>query len=265
MLDIGKKIVKTIKKKLKKKKKKKKVIKQNNIVNLDIKYIENKIKTTEDEFNLCKEGKIEFSKLHSSANRPLRQIGDLNKSTPFCPCCDLPAEQEEVLIPFKFCENIEKYSECGEGIYLYFAFFKFAIMSLFICSVFIGLTNIYYSYKCNVALIKFCNNYLKKILLIKGDFSFLNECKLYFTDAEKNSEYYNNNNNDFFKFSSVNIENYINLFKKIKSKLIQNIPFENTAFNISLINFICLISIFVLNLVYHKPVIRSYLIIIPFK
>ena len=249
MLDIGKKIVKTIKKKLKKKKKKKKVIKQKNIVNLDIKYIENKIKTTEDEFNLCKEGKIEFSKLHSSANRPLRQIGDLNKSTQFCPCCDLPAEQEEVLIPFKFCENIEKYSECGEGIYLYFAFFKFAIMSLFICSVFIGLTNIYYSYKCNVALIKFCNNYLKKILLIKGDFSFLNECKLYFTDAEKNSEYYNNNN-DFFKFSSVNIENYINLFKKIKSKLFKNIPFENTAFNISLINFICLISIFVLNLVY---------------
>ena len=35
-----------------------------NVVNLDIKDIENQIKTTEDEFNLCKEGKIEFSKYY---------------------------------------------------------------------------------------------------------------------------------------------------------------------------------------------------------
>ena len=42
---------------------------------------ENQIKSTEDEFNLCNEGKIEFSKTHSSANRPLNKIGDFNNNT----------------------------------------------------------------------------------------------------------------------------------------------------------------------------------------
>ena len=76
MQEFGKKIIKTFKKKLKKKKKKKKInlnINQNNEVNLNIKDLENQIKTTEDEFNLCKEGKIEFAKLHSLANRPLHK------------------------------------------------------------------------------------------------------------------------------------------------------------------------------------------------
>ena len=252
MLEYGKKIVKTIKKKLKKKKKKKKVKNnQNKIVNLDIKDIENKIKTTEDEFNLCKEGKIEFSKIHSSANRPLHKIGDFNNSTQFCPCCNLPAEQDKILIPFKFCESTEKYAECGEGIYLYFAFFKFVIASLFVCSLVIGFTNIYYNFKCNKALILFCNNYLKKYLIAKGDISFLEECKLYFTEADKDSEYYNHiNNNDYFKFSTVNLKNYIKLFEKIKLIISQTISFEKTIFNISLMNYICLISIFVFNIIY---------------
>ena len=73
MIDFGKKIVKTVKKKLKKKKKKKKVTNLINVVNIDIKDVENQIKNTEDELNLCNEGKIKFSKLHSSANRPLRK------------------------------------------------------------------------------------------------------------------------------------------------------------------------------------------------
>ena len=149
MIDFGKKIVKTVKKK-----KKKKVTNLINVVNIDIKDVENQIKNTEDELNFCNEGKIKFSKLHSSANRPLRKIGNLNSLTQFCPCCNLPAEQAQILIPYTFCESIEKYAESGQGIYLYFAFFKFAIVSLFICSFIIGLTNIYFNYECNYALIK---------------------------------------------------------------------------------------------------------------
>ena len=251
MLDFGKKIAKTVKKKLKKKKKKKKVTNLINVVNLDIKDVENQIKTTEDEFNLCKEGKIEFSKLHSSANRPLRKIGNLNSSTQFCPCCNLPAEQAQILVPYTFCESIDKYAESGQGIYLYFAFFKFSIVSLFICSLIIGLTNIYFNFECNNDLINFCNNYFKIKLIAKGDISFLDECKLYFTGIEKDSEYYTNfKNNDYFKFSTVNIKNYVKIFKKINKLLKHDIPFEKTIFNISLINYICLISIFILNLIY---------------
>ena len=253
MQEFGKKIIKTFKKKLKKKKKKKKInlnINQNNEVNLNIKDLENQIKTTEDEFNLCKEGKIEFAKLHSLANRPLHKKGDFNDNTKFCPCCNLPAEQDKILVPFSFCENTEEYAECGEGIFLYFAFFKFAISSLFICSVIIGITNIYYNSNCYNALIQFCNNYLKKDL-IQGDISFLEECKLYFTEAEKDSEYYNHiSNNKYYKFSTVHVKNYTKIFKKIKLKSEQSISFENTIFNFSLINYICLISIFVLNIIF---------------
>ena len=251
MLEYGKKMIKTIKKKLKKKKKKKKInLNLHPESNLEIKDLENQIKTTEDEFNLCKEGKIEFSKIHSSANRPLHKIGDFNINTQFCPCCNLPAEQDKILISFKFCENSTKYAECGEGIFLYFAFFKFSIVSLFICSAVIGIVNIYYSFECNKALIHFCNNYLKKDLL-KEDNYFLDECKIYFTEAEKESEYYNYiSNNDYFKFSTVNIKNYINILKKIKFKISPNFSFENTIINISLINYICLIAIFIFNLIY---------------
>ena len=256
MQQLGKTIFKTVKKKLKKKKKKKKVIPiKNEEANLEIKDIkdqeqENQIKSTEDEFNLCKEGKIEFSKTHSSANRPLNKIGDFNNNTQFCPCCNLPAEQDNILIPFKFCESIEKYAECGEGIFLYFAFFKFAIASLFICSVIIGLTNIFYNFECNKALNEFCSNYYKKKLIF-GDKSFLDECELYFTEAKENSDYHNSINvNAYFKFSTVNVKNYVDLFKKMKLKSSQTISFEKTIYNISLINYICLLSIFVINLIY---------------
>ena len=63
MIDFGKKIVKTVKKKIKKKKKKKKVINLINVVNIDVKDVENQIKNTEDEFNLCNEGKNRILKI----------------------------------------------------------------------------------------------------------------------------------------------------------------------------------------------------------
>ena len=258
MYEYGKKIIKKIKKKIKKKKKKisqineikDKTVKDGtvNIEIKDIKDMDPQIKNTEDEFNLSKEGLIEFAKLHSSSNKPLHQIQDFNSNTKFCPCCYLPAEQENILIPFKICENTDNFAQCGEGISLYFIFFKFAIVTLLIASIIIGSTNIYFNYKYSSTLIKFCNNYLKNDLMINEDLTYLNECKLYFTEAEKGSEYFSYDNQIFFQFSAVNIKYYRKLFKKITSNI--NKKFEKTIFNISIINYICLISVFINNLVF---------------
>ena len=254
MYENGEKIVKKIQKKLKKKKKKKTVINnqdnQNNQVNLEIKDIDQQIKCTEDEFNLSKEGRIEFAKIHTLANRPLHQKGEFNTDTKFCPCCNLPAEQENILIPFKFCENTDKFAECGEGIFLYFSFFKFGISSLLVASIIIGTSNIYLNYRYTNTIMDFCNDYFKDYLIPYNDTTFLDECKIYFTEADKDSEYYIIDNQFFFQFSTVNIKNYRKIYQKINLIYDQNINFENSIFNLSLINYICLLAIFVYNLLY---------------
>ena len=52
------------------------------------------------------------------------------------------------------------------------------------------------------------NNYLKTEVMTRNDDTFLDECKLYFTEAEKDSTYFTYDNQLFFQFSSVNIKNY---------------------------------------------------------
>ena len=236
---------KTVNKKTKKKKKKK--IPKNK-VNIEILDLEAQIKNTEDEFNLSKEGLIEYAKIHSSANKPMRQLQEFNSNTRFCPCCNLPAEQEGILVPFKFCESTDKFAECGEGIALYFTFFKFCIMISFIASVVIGTSNIYFNYRYSSVLLDFCNNYLKTQLLPYNDTSFYDECKLYFTEAEEDTEYFNYDNKFFYQFSTMNIKNYRKIYSKIY--LQKNKKFEKIIINMSTINFTCLISIFIYNLVF---------------
>ena len=244
-------VYKKMKKKLKKKKKKK--ISQSDQVNLDIKDIDVELDNIEEEFNLSQEGKIEYAKIHASANKPLRQIQDFNSETKFCPCCNLPSQQEGVLVPFSFCDNTDKFAECGEGVSLYFIFFKFCIITLFVASAIIGTTNIFFNYKYSQVLLKFCNNYLKTEVMTRNDNTFLDECKLYFTEAEKDSTYFTYDNQFFFQFSSVNIKNYRKIYSKIYSIIFsnsKNSKFEKIIFNVSIMNYTCLITIFIFNLVF---------------
>ena len=251
-------LAKSKKKKKGKKKKRKKIININNPLNqlnlinnpqpeLEIQDLEEQIQNTEDEFNLNKEGKIELAKIHSSANRPLNKINEFNSDTKFCMCCNLPSEQDDVLIRYNFCSNTDKFSECGEGIALYFTFFKFCVVVLFIASVIIGSLNMVFNYKNTEVIIDFCNNYLKNALMPYNDTTFLDECQIYFTEVEKNSEFFNYDNKIFFKFSATNVENYRKIFKKIYKS---NNNFNKIIFNINIINFICLLSLFIINLIF---------------
>ena len=115
--------------------------------------LKNKNKKTEKrnsqvKFNIDGIGEIEYAKLHREANRPLRKIKDFDKNTKFCPCCSLPVEQKGYIERFNFCDNTDKFAECGKGISLYFSFFRFNIIISALTIIFIGiptfiLTNIY--------------------------------------------------------------------------------------------------------------------------
>lgn len=265
MYEYGKKVIKKFKnfatsndgifkKKKKKAKKKKKIIPQvsgdpANPVNIEIKDLEDQINDTEDEFSLSKEGKIEYAQIHTLANRPLCKIQEFNSSTKFCPCCNLPAQQEGVLVPFKYCDSIDKFAVCGEGVSLYFIFFKFCIISLLLTSIVIGTTNIYFNYKYSHVVIDFCNNYLKTELMPYNNTKFYDECKIYFTEAEKDSDYFSYDNQLFFQFSAVNVKNYRKIYSKIYSDK-KNDKFEKNIINVRIINFICLISVFIFNLIF---------------
>jgi len=70
-------------------------------------------------------GKINLAKEHRSANRPLCKKNEFNKDTKFCPCCSLPVEQKGYIERFNFCDNTDKFSECGRGISLFFSYLCF--------------------------------------------------------------------------------------------------------------------------------------------
>ena len=117
------------KRKVKKKNKTMKGLKQLKLDNIEVKE-EKKTK-----FSL---GEIKIAKIHKKATKPLKQIKDLTKKDiklNSCPCCGLPTKINGKLEDYKICDNPDEYTNCGEGVVLYFSFFKFCIIVLFIASL----------------------------------------------------------------------------------------------------------------------------------
>ena len=207
--------------------------------------------TAQDEnFNIYGLGEIKYAELHGKANRPLRQVKDeLDLSIQKCPCCNLPAPDEkgEFLKFYSTCDNPDDFSNCGQGVVLYYSFIKYIIVNLFIVAVCISCFNIYFSYKYYTELEKVCNNFYKATYA--QDTKFKEICKFYFTEVEdENFEYYSLVDSFFFRFSSINIKDYRNLYEYLNPG--NSGPFNSTVINISRINFCCLIFIFILNLIY---------------
>lgn len=121
---------------------------------------------------LDRPGKIKYAKKHASADRPLHKVKEFTKETDFCHCCNLPCETKGVIEPFKMCDSIDKFSECGVGLSLYFYFILYSIIYLAIIllmlSVPFSIFNKYYSNELSSAcnLNKFndtiCQKYIEK-------------------------------------------------------------------------------------------------------
>ena len=221
-----------------------------------IRYFENKL-------NLDEMGKIKIAENHAQANRILKQINKFNNETQFCPCCCLPCPQEGILEPFSFCDNIDDFSQLGQGTSLYFSFFKYSIIIIAATSLIIGIPFLVFSYQYTYSMQKVCNNYY----LINGEGNLLKDCDLYVTLEEYSSDYYSVVDSPFFLFSSTNIKDYINIYYKITNNK-KNNDFEKSILSFPLLSLICTITLFIINIlftiiIYSKNTTYDYQITTP--
>ena len=215
-------------------------LKENSIDNIPVKQtilINNKIKKkTLDDL-----GEIDDAKKHRSANRPLHKIAEFNKNVNFCWCCNLPCKEKGIIEPFHFCDNIDKFSECGLGISFYFHFFRFLIFVFFvsICAIIISMMifNKHYTKGIN----RVCNNSYKKL-----GYNNLTLCEGFVTEAEEDLNLYSRFMKDWvLTFSSDNIRIYHLLHNNLTDKSYNS---EDVIINYSLLNFYLLITIFLINI-----------------
>ena len=210
----------------------------------------------EEEFNIYAKGTIRNAEKHRSATRPKREIQDLteqDENDHICPCCGLPEEVEGKLEYFKTCDSPDDFSNCGQGVVLYYDYIKFVIMISIIASVGMACFNIYFSNKYYTEMTKVCNNYYhEKFKTMPDKSQYLKDCEFYMTDSDidTDGDYINKIDSFFFRFSSVNVQDYRGIFKNLyKDKNIGD-SYESTIINLSLVNFIILVVLLIFNLVY---------------
>ena len=220
-------------------------IKNNNFIRfseITCKSYNNLKKSIYEKFSLNKVGTIEFAKIHQSANRPLNKKSDFNDNTKFCKCCNLPTEQEGIMEKFKFCDDPDKFIDCGEGVALYFTFFKFSIIVLFITFFLVSLFNAIFSKIYYEEIYDLCNNE-NHINLIYED------CKLYLEISRDNTKTYSLiSNSFFFKFNCINAKYYRKLYLKLYPN--KNKEIDKVIVNTSFLNFLCLLTLFIVNIIY---------------
>ena len=214
-------------------------------------------KNRDEKFNLDQLGRIEYAKQHSSANRPLNKLKEFKNTQIFCRCCGLPCITPGIIEPFKICDNTDKYSILGQAISLYFSFYKFSIFILFILLCALILPSFYMTHAYYKSLSNMCN------VLTKDGKDVYNVCENFIT----NKEYLNNNNKEskesfLSQFNAVNIMSYIELYSNIKNDPLNNnntntlTKKEKNKFikkfiiDFSLVYFIVLITLFIINLLY---------------
>ena len=194
----------------------------------------------QDKFSLDKLGKIKWAKEHASANRPMNKLKEFNKCTKFCNCCNLPCATTGVIQPFSACEKDENFSICGRAVPLYFYFIKYCIYCLFVVLIMMSIPIAIINYEYSIEIKDYC-------ILIKNSESILyqkinNSCQFYIDNNQ-------NDNNIFFNFiwktSSDNLNDYKYIFLNSSGNSIQN---KNIIYNNSLIGFICLITLFIVNI-----------------
>ena len=196
-------------------------------------------------YNLDKIGSIKYARIHKSANRPLykNKNKDFNKQTEFCKCCNLPAQQEGIIEKFSFWDDPDDFVECGEGISLYFTFFKFAMIAMITTFLLSSIYNIIFSKKYYDELYYMCNR--------KHNVNILNEedCKLFSEESKKVKSYSLISNTFFFMFNNINTKYYRNLSHNLDLSNNTMINLERTIVNTSFLNFLCLITLFIFNIV----------------
>ena len=193
-------------------------------------------------FNLDGMGEIEFAKMHREANRPLRKIKEFDKNTKFCPCCSLPIEQKGYIERFNFCDSIDKFSECGRGISLYFLYFRFAVIILFLVFTSVALPTFYLTYFGSKEIADICN---KLYELQKDNMNITYPECIKFSKLDDKYAIYDID--WVLSFNSINLETYRILLYKLSNS---SSNAKMVLYNYSIMYFISLMSLFILNLMH---------------
>ena len=195
-------------------------------------FVKKKVET----YSMDEIGKIINAKKHQNANRPLHVVGELNDNVNFCHCCDLPCEQEGIIVPFSVCDHVDTFAECGLGISLYFFFFKFVIfislLGLLCLSIVLMIFNIHYSSEIKDV----CKN------------NQIPNCYGYMTGVNSDENFYQKFNQWLQRLSSDHVFIYRKLPENLRGRYNDNN--DDTLVNYSLVNFIFLITTFILNIIF---------------
>ena len=196
-----------------------------------------------EEYSLDEPGTIERAEKHREANRPLHVVGEINEKVNFCRCCDFPLEEKGIIEPFKMCDSADIFAEFGVGISLYFFFFKFIILITFLgvlcLSILLMILNMDYS----KGIKDVCNSKYKN-----ANMSDIGNCYGYVTESDKKENYYTMFNQWMQRFSSDCIFIYRRLPLLLRGNL--NNKVYDVLVNYSLVNFIFLITTFILNILF---------------
>ena len=211
-------------------------------------------------------GEVEKAKKHRSANRPLNKLKNLNKNVNFCFCCNLPCEEKGLVEPYHYCDNVDKFSNCGLGVTFYFYFIRFSIVVLFIAICVIAISMTIFNKHYTKGINRVCNNIYKK-----NKENNISLCSGYITETEENINSNSGFVNDWIlRFSSDNIKIYYLLHQRITNT--KNA--EDVIINYSILNFLLLITLFAINICYlilinaktkiitHELTIKDYSILI---
>ena len=189
-------------KRIKKKNKSMKGLKKLNLDNIEVKQEE------KTQFSL---GEIKIAKIHKKATKPLKQINDLNKEEikiNSCPCCGLPTKIKGKLEDYKICDNPDEYTNCGEGVILYFSFFKFCIVVIFIATIGISIFDSIISYYYYSELKIICDKLpsYKNIYEYEDEYEYGDEYEDKHKDESTN--FYNCGNDDDYEYVNYVCEIY---------------------------------------------------------
>ena len=186
---------------------------------------------------------LENAKIHRQANRPLKQIKEFDDLTKFCQCCYNPMKDQIHLTNFNFCDSTDEFTVFGRGISLYFSYIKYSIFILLFSFIVLSLPNILISNKCTEEIINLCNTlFSKEGENINMTLPFCNG----FIDNKKEKN--NNQIIALFKFNSMNLKQYKDIYFYITSNKNNNI--DRILVNYHLIYFIGLLTLFIIHSLY---------------
>jgi len=202
-------------------------------------FVEKKVET----YSLDELGKPELALLHRKANRPLHALQELNNKVNFCHCCDLPCEEKGIIELFKVCDHADTFAECGLGISLYFFFFKFVIFISFLGLLSLSIVLMVLNMEYSSGIKDVCNSKFKNTNATK-----IGNCYGYVTDINSDENYYKMFNQWLQRFSSDSIFIYRKIPRLLRGSINKDV--DDVLVNYSLINFIFLITTFILNIIF---------------